>query len=367
LQIVAGLSLKNLKPRIWDPESPYHLPALRAVMVSYADFTRMPTQRREAMEQGLHNYLGVPENISIYLDNGAYYFFRNGGEVDREEYEAFVEAAQPDWYPIPQDYIPTPKMSDREQKECLRRTMDVNVNHCQDGYVPVIHISRRLDEYLHQLQSDEQLAAKSTVALGGIVPNLLRAPKAMSYTDILDKLYQVRTELEDQQLHVFGIGGTSTLHLASLLRVDSVDSTGWRNRGARGIIQLLGTGDRTVADLGGWSGRDPGEEEWDTLAECPCPACQQYGLEGLKANRMYGFCNRATHNLWVLLEESRLIEQHFAEGSYTDWYMEHVENSTYLPLIQKALKLVSESQEELPPSETINNCSEAQVVKGIAM
>jgi queuine/archaeosine tRNA-ribosyltransferase len=312
-------------------------------MVSYADFVRAPNQRRKAMEQGLHNYLDIPDNISIYLDNGAYYFFRNSGEVDREEYKTFIQEAKPDWYPISQDYIPTPKMSDQQQRDCLQRTMAVNLNHREDGYVPVIHISRKLDEYLHQLQADEVLAAKTRVALGAIVPNLLRAPKAMSHTDVLDKLYQVRTELADKQLHVFGVGGTSTLHLAYLIGVDSIDSTGWRNRGARGIIQLPGTGDRSVAELGSWNGRTPAEQEWDELESCQCPACQQFGIDGLRANKLFGFCNRATHNLWILLEEARLIEQHLEAGSYTSWYMEHVENSTYLPLIQKAIDLTINS------------------------
>ena len=35
--VVAGLSLKNLEPRVWDANSPYHLPGLKAVMVSYGD------------------------------------------------------------------------------------------------------------------------------------------------------------------------------------------------------------------------------------------------------------------------------------------------------------------------------------------
>ena len=34
--IVAGLSLKNLQPRVWDPSSPFHIPALAAVMDSCA-------------------------------------------------------------------------------------------------------------------------------------------------------------------------------------------------------------------------------------------------------------------------------------------------------------------------------------------
>jgi 7-cyano-7-deazaguanine tRNA-ribosyltransferase len=339
MKIVAGLSLKGIKPRVWDPDSLYHLPSLRAVMVSYADFVRMPAKRRKAMEQGLHAYLGIPDNVSIYLDNGAFYFLRNDGKVNWKEYEAFVKVAQPDWYPIPQDYIPTPKMSDEEQLDCFRRTMAINRAHQDDGYVPVIHISRYLNEYLEQLLADPHLPTKPVVALGGIVPNLLRAPKAMSYTNVLDNLYRARTELADQQLHVFGIGGTATLHLAALMGVDSVDSSGWRNRAARGIIQQPGRSERIVAELGNWRGRRPDKEEWGILAKCRCPACQKYGLDGLKANRLNGFCNRATHNLWVLLEEARLIEQHLAEGDYKDWYIEHVENSVYLPLIRKAMTL----------------------------
>jgi 7-cyano-7-deazaguanine tRNA-ribosyltransferase len=339
MRIVAGLSLKGIKPRVWDTESPYHLPNLRAVMVSYADFMGMPAKRRKAMEQGLHSYLGIPDDVSIYLDNGSYYFFRKGGKVDWDKYAAFVKAADPDWYPIPQDYIPTPKMSDEEQLDCLRRTMAVNCAHQQNGYVPVIHIGRYLEKYLDQLQTEELLAAKSKIALGGIVPNLLRAPNAMSYADVLDNLYKVCSELKEMQLHVFGIGGTATLHLAALMSVDSVDSSGWRNRAARGIVQLTGRGERIVAELGNWRGRRPDKEEWQILANCHCPACEKYGLEGLKANRLYGFCNRATHNLWVLLEEALLIEQHLIAGDYADWYIEHVENSVYLPLIQKAMKL----------------------------
>ena len=55
--LVAGLSLKNLKPRVWDVDSPYYLSNVQAVMVSYADFHRMPAQRRGAMAQGIHTYL----------------------------------------------------------------------------------------------------------------------------------------------------------------------------------------------------------------------------------------------------------------------------------------------------------------------
>ena len=76
-------------------------------MIPYADFHYMPARRRQAMEVGLHASLGIPPDVSIYLDNGAFRFSRAGGEVPRQDYEEFVAQAQPEWYAIPQDYIPT--------------------------------------------------------------------------------------------------------------------------------------------------------------------------------------------------------------------------------------------------------------------
>ena len=48
MRIVAGLSLKNLKPRVWDPDEPYYLPDLVGVMLSYAEFHRMQARRSAA-------------------------------------------------------------------------------------------------------------------------------------------------------------------------------------------------------------------------------------------------------------------------------------------------------------------------------
>ena len=338
MEVVAGLSLKNLKPRVWDASSPHYLPNLRAVMVSYADFERMPARRRAAMEQGLHAYLGVPDGIRIYLDNGSFFQLTKGGDTSRDEYEAFIKKAKPDWYAIPQDYIPTPGMSDEEQIDCLRRTMEMNRSYQHDGYVPVIHVSRHLTDYIREFLADERLPSKPAVALGGIVPNLLRAPKAMAYADVLDSVHRARQELTNQRLHVFGLGGTATMHLAALLDVDSADSSGWRNRAARGIVQLPGRGDRVVADLGSWRGRIPNQAEWDALAACTCAACQKHGVEGLKAGGIDGFSNRATHNLWTLLGETSQIEDHLALGTYETWHKDHLDNSVYRPLIDYVLR-----------------------------
>lgn len=343
MQVVAGLSLKNLQPRVWDATSPYFLPSLNAVMVSYADFHQMPARMKKAMKEGLHSYLGVSPGTEVYLDNGAFYFLRNSGQAKRRPYYRFIKAAEPDWYPIPFDAIPTPAMSSREQRTCFDVTMRINVNYQHDGYVPVIHVCQLLKEYTARLLGHPRLSAKPRLALGGIVPNLLRAPKALPFDKVLSSLREVRRLFAGKEVHVFGIGGTATLHVAALLGIDSVDSSGWRNRAARGIVQLPGCGDRMVADLGKWRGRALSAEEWRRLRRCRCPACQRCGAKGLRRSGLNGFSHRACHNLWVLLEEVRWIEKHLSAGTYARNYRRRLDNTTYLPLIRALVEARPES------------------------
>ena len=333
--IVAGLSIKNLEPRVWDSTSKYYLPDLRAVMVSYAEFHQLAARRQRAMDVGLHKFLGVPKRVKVYLDNGAFYFLRQKGEAERKKYTDFIKRAKPDWYPIPFDSIPTPQMCDDGQRECFKRTMQYNYWYQHDGYVPVIHISRHLNDYIDRMKANVKLNAKQHIALGGIVPNLLRTPKALAYSDIIETLERVRSEFKGKKLHVFGIGGTSTLHLGALLGMDSVDSSGWRNRAARGIVQMPGSGDRVVSDLGSWRGRIPTEREWSVLEKCPCPACVLNGVDGLKTNGLAGFCNRATHNLHVLLDEADWVDKRLKAGTYKRCYKRRLDNSVYLPIIER--------------------------------
>jgi hypothetical protein len=134
------------------------------------------------------------------------------------------------------------------------------------------------------------------------------------------------------------VGGTATLHVVSLLGFDSADSSGWRNRAARGIVQLPGSGERLVSDLGKWRGRVPSAGEWGQLDGCRCPACRAHGVSGLTANRLLGFCCRATHNLWVLLEEEKWLAKQIAAGTYARRYEGRLDNSVYRPIIDELLR-----------------------------
>jgi 7-cyano-7-deazaguanine tRNA-ribosyltransferase len=333
LKVVAGINLKSLEPKVWDPESPYYLPDLKAVMVSYADFCQWPAQRRRSMEIGIHASLGIPKRIKVYLDNGAFYFSARGVQIPIRDYEEFAVEACPDWKPIPRDFIPSPGMSLEEQRECLNRTMRVNRTYRHDGYVPVAHISRVLPDYITRIKAHEQLSAKKAIALGAIVPNLLRAPNALTHREILDSLRQFRRDFTGKKIHVFGIGGIATLHLVSLLKMDSVDSSGWRNRAARGLIQLPGHSERMIAELGSWRGRRLSDWELRKLRQCECPACVRQGKRGLRATGVEGFRNRATHNLWTLLKEEQWVDAQLRAGTYRSNYKRHLTNTIYRPLI----------------------------------
>lgn len=338
--IVAGISLKNLEPRVWDRESEFWLPDLRAVMVSYGEFHQMPVRRARAMKLGLHEYIGVPPDVRVFLDNGSFFFLRSGGRHDFARYEEFVREARPDWWPVPRDFIPIPQMSARAQRKCYERTMRVNRRYEEDGFTPVVHIGAHLPRYLRSVTQNAALKAKRSFALGGIVPNLLRGPRALAYSDVLGGLRRARRRLASKHLHVFGIGGTATLHLASVFRIDSIDSSGWRNRAARGIIQLPGSGDRVIANLGSWRGREPNREELRKLRACECPACYRGGSRALKMSGVGGFASRATHNLWVLLQEAAWLDEIHKLGNYTSTFRDRLDNSTYLPLIEHALRLM---------------------------
>src|SRR5262249_28001697 len=166
-------------------------------MVSYAEFHKMRARRTAAMKAGLRAYLGVPREVAIYLDNGAFYFGSRSGDAPIEEYEEFVENAKPDWKPIPQDYFPFPSMSPQNRRGRFDKTMRVNLQYQHNGYVPVIHIGNHLMQYTARVTADEHLSKKPWIALGAIVPNLLRKPKAIPYKDILLGLRHVRQTFAD--------------------------------------------------------------------------------------------------------------------------------------------------------------------------
>jgi hypothetical protein len=85
--------------------------------------------------------------------------------------------------------------------------------------------------------------------------------------------------------------------------------------------------------LGNWGGRRPSQAEWQQLQACLCPACCNVGTTGLRSSGIAGFLSRATHNLWILLQENEWVEEHIGRGDYFHLYKSRIRNSVYAPII----------------------------------
>jgi 7-cyano-7-deazaguanine tRNA-ribosyltransferase len=233
---------------------------------------------------------------------------------------------------VPADFIPLPAYSRRRQRKLFDRTLAVLEANSGDGFCPVVHPGPWLDLYmdvLHRLGQTKQLA------IGGLVPHLLNSPGAQRWQTIL-MLRRIRREFPGH-IHAFGIGGIVTLHLAAALGLDSVDSSGWRQRAARGLINLRGRGERQAVKLGSWKGRELTSEEWKELSRCRCPACRISGAAGLRRNGIEGFIARATHNLAVLLDEADLIRRHLTAGDFASWSPKRIGSTALADLVRVAL------------------------------
>jgi tRNA-guanine family transglycosylase len=149
-------------------------------------------------------------------------------------------------------------------------------------------------------------------------------------------IWRIRREFPGR-IHAFGIGGIVTLHLAAALGIDSLDSSGWRQRAARGLINLRGRGDRQAVKLGSWKGRELSRAEWAELARCRCPACRRSGTEALRRQGIEGFTARATHNLTMLLHEADLIRRHLAAGDFACWSPKRIGSNRMADLVRLAL------------------------------
>jgi 7-cyano-7-deazaguanine tRNA-ribosyltransferase len=332
MEIVAGLSLKNLRPRVWDRLSPEFIAKLGAVMLSFDEFRRLPHLRREAMAGGFPAVL-ASDRVRVYLDNGAFSCLLRGTRPAVAEFREFVRATSPAWYPVPADFIPRPTDSRRRQKELVDRTIQVLEAHSDDGYCPVVHAGPWLDYYLETLR---RLGRTKKLAIGGLVPHLLNSAGAQRRATI-SGIRRLRDQFPGK-IHAFGIGGIVTLHLAAALGIDSLDSSGWRQRAARGLVVLRGRGDRMAVKLGSWKGRPIQPAEWDELARCRCPSCRRRGIEGLKDIGVEGFAHRAVHNLWTLLEEAVLSDRHRLRGDFPAWSTQRVRDNRMANLVSLALE-----------------------------
>jgi len=78
---------------VWDPALAVHIPPFRRDG-SYGEVFSRCRPGERLHETGPSSLLGVPDGISIFLDNGAFYFASQDDDATPDEYDDFGEEDQ---------------------------------------------------------------------------------------------------------------------------------------------------------------------------------------------------------------------------------------------------------------------------------
>jgi hypothetical protein len=313
----------------WSSEARRRIDGISGLMVSFAEMTQRTSLREASEKAGLKPLLRFAG--SVYLDNGSFSLMRDGKPIDEAGYMTFVARSKPDWYPVPADYIPTPNTPRASARRMAERTAKMNARFGPLGCVPVVHVGPYFLDHIHR--AVRQLKPRR-LAIGGFVPYLRWANRS-TLRSAIEAVVSAR-KAYDGELHIFGLGGGITaLHLAAALRADSVDSSGWRVRAAKGIILLPGSGQHLVTANSGRSAGPQSPRIRAEIARCECGVCE-LGEKALRASRGRGFENRAIHNIWVLAQECMLLNQQGTVRNLATWSRSRLQGHPRQAVIEHA-------------------------------
>ncbi len=298
MEVVAGLSLKNLRPRVWDRRSPEFVPKLQAVMLSFDEFRRLPHLLRFAMTDGFPAVLGIgcpglSRQRGVLLPGAG--DSAGGGRVPGVR-PGDVRRRGIRYRRISSRGRPTRGVARRRwsigRSGCWRPTPTTAIAPSSTP-APGWNATWKLSTVLAARRSWPSAAwcrtcstapARSGVRRSGASGGCGTSSPARSTPS--------------------ASAGSSPCTWRRPWGSTRLDSSGWRQRAARGLVVLKGRGERMAVKLGSWKGRAIEPAEWEELARCRCPSCRRRGVEGLKAVGVEGFAHRAVHNLWAVLEEA---------------------------------------------------------------
>jgi tRNA-guanine family transglycosylase len=152
----------------------------------------------------------------------------------------------------------------------------------------------------------------------------------------LEIIKTVRAEFPETFLHVFGVGGTTTMHLMFALGVDSLDSIGWRLKAGYGAVQLPGLGDRFTGNRHRKSRTLLIEDEKakEALLGCKCPVCCDHTALGERLQALdRSFNNRALHNAWVFVQEVSAFRERVKADSVESFVSQRLQHSPLKSLL----------------------------------
>ena len=296
-------------------------------------------------DSGIHNYLKY--DGPIMMDSGGFLFQKHEKiTVHPQEISRLYAVAGID-IGVVLDHPLSPSSSAFENNKrwalTLRHTETMASTFGSYTFMPVLHgyTLGRLERACQQIRS--VVGTPAAVGLGSLVP-LMKGNyprKGFSYvrkgtangnhlTFIGDALELVRDEFPDSLLHVFGIGGISTVLAIFALGADSVDSVAWRLKSAFGAIQLPGVSDRFLSPRphSRRVRRVLKGEELNLLAKCNCPVCSRFSHLGWQKRCLdTNFKARTVHNALSSRREVRSFREAVLRGEAATFLSQKLSNS----------------------------------------
>lgn len=331
--------------RIEDLRRPWRYVNTPAIMVNAYPVVSLPGLQQRIERIGFRAHLR--SDSAVFLDSGGFLFqSRPSFDLKPRALLEVYRALRPDMAAI-LDYPPDPSLPAHLNRRRWQRTLRsaAAMSGGCDG-VPLIPVIHGWSERSVEAACEDvlELWKPTFVALGGLVPWLWGNGCAQSLNGRVNaRLHAlkfvriVRRAFPKAFLHVFGVGGLTTMLLLFALGVDSVDSMSWRIKAGHGAVMLPGKADRFMTYRGP-KRVVAGKEDLALLEACRCPVC-----DGLPLNRrvriLNGTCrDRFVHNVWTLLREVRAIRQQIACGTFLTFAENRLSGSPLLSLLERVSK-----------------------------
>jgi 7-cyano-7-deazaguanine tRNA-ribosyltransferase len=338
-------------PKPWQA---FHLPG---VLMNALDIFVTGQASQKARGAGINQYLGLDPSCPTLLDSGGYlYLKRNDLKADPCDILNLYEDLAPTIGAIldyPLDPFAAIEVNQRRWQQTLVNTRLMFERNGHLTLMPIIHAHSVAQAQKACAELREIIGEPVIVGIGSLVPlmrtrhdgRLLAEQTLQSNATTehqssrhlaVEVIKIIRTEFPHAFLHVFGVGGTTTMHLMFALGVDSLDSIGWRLKAGYGAIQLPGLGDRFT---GNKHRRNRTLLIEDTVAkeallECRCPVCQEHNTFERRLTALdRSFNNRALHNAWVFIQEVNAFREQVKADSVEQFVSQRLQHSPLKSLL----------------------------------
>ncbi|MHA1504140.1 MAG: tRNA-guanine transglycosylase [Candidatus Heimdallarchaeota archaeon] len=336
LMLTYSFRLNNPKPWLKIPNC--------SIMTNAYDIMQNGRLWRSVIEQGIHQRLGLTNEI-LAMDSGGFQFISRGeGEnIDPIEVIQLQNAAQPDIavcldYPILQDFSP------EKQKELTKKSLNNIRLSCKTitngiEVMPVLH-GTTPEEINQLLVKVKKISDFKIWGIGGLVPQMKQSSTSHKrYFNIIDRVIEARKELNkinpDILLHVFGVGSPLAGLLFLMCGADSIESISWIMNAKYFLVYQDRIGARKVSKQ---TTMCTTSVKWDEY-NCTCPICKDKDLAEIEAFMKLGgnegFQNRAMHNAYVYQQILLEAKEALKEDRLVDFCIDKLENHRFFKGILK--------------------------------